>query len=100
MSLETLTREVADSKRRLDLVETKAAQQTGQFEFISGQLRDVQLYLHAKFGEVDEQLAEVNGRLGQMDGRLDRIDRRLDGIDSKLDAMPRVIAELIAGRPA
>lgn len=98
MSLETLSREVAELKRRLDLAETKAAQQAGQFEFISGQLRDVQLYPHARFGDMDEQFGKINERLRNMDGRFDRVDRRFDSMDAKLDAMPRVIAELIAGR--
>ena len=86
MSLETLTREVADLKRRIDLAETKAAQLAGQFEFISGQLRDVQLYMHARFGDMDEQFGKLH--------------ERLNGIEAKLDAMPRAIAELIANRSA
>jgi tetrahydromethanopterin S-methyltransferase subunit G len=67
-------KEIREIKRRLDLAEAKASQQAGQFEFISGQLRDIQLYIHARFGDIDE---------------------RLDRIESKVDALPRVIAELI-----
>lgn len=91
MTIETLTRDVADLKRRIDLAETKLAQQAGQFEFISGQLRDIQLYMHARFADMDEQF-------GKIAGRLDAHDTRFDRIDAKLDALPRVIAELIAQR--
>lgn len=56
----------------------------GRFEFITGQLRDVRLYMHARFADIDT--------------RLDKIDTRLDNIESKVDALPRVIAELISKR--
>ena len=81
-TIETLARELADLRRRVDLTVSKLARQTGQFEFISGQLRDVQLYLHARFSDVE--------------AKLDRIDNRLDGIEVKVDALPRVLAEMIA----
>ncbi len=55
--LENLTREFGGLKRRVDPAETKPAQQAGQFEFISGQLRDVQFYMHARFDDIDKQFA-------------------------------------------
>ena len=70
-------KEIREIKRRLDMAEAKASQQTGQFEFITSQLRDIQLYIHARFGDIDE---------------------RLDRIEGKVDALPRVIAELIDGQ--
>ena len=91
MTIETLTRDVADLKRRLDLAETKLSQQAGQFEFISGQLRDIQLYVHARFSDVDKKLAE-------QDERFDRVDVELAEIKTEVKALPRAIAELIANR--
>ena len=67
-------KEIREIKRRLDMAEAKVSQQTGQFEFITSQPRDIQLYIHARFGDIDE---------------------RLDRIEGKVDALPRVIAELI-----
>jgi hypothetical protein len=82
MTIGTLIRDVAELRRRWDLAETCIAQQAGQFEFISGQLRDVQLYLPQHFAE--------------MDGRFDKVDDRLDTIGAEVKALPRAIAELIA----
>lgn len=87
MTVAELEKEVRDLKRPVDLAETRLSQGDGRFEFITGQLRDVQLYLHSKFGDID-------GRLDKIDGRLDRIDGRLDKLDAKVDVLPRVIAEL------
>lgn len=70
-------KEIREIKRRLDLFETRLAQNDGRFEFITGQLRDIQLYVHARFGDMDDQFSNIN---------------------AKLDAMPRVIAELITKR--
>jgi tetrahydromethanopterin S-methyltransferase subunit G len=84
-------KEIRDLKRRLDLAETRLSQMDGRFEFISGQLRDIQLYMHARFADID-------GRLDKMDGRFDKVDGRLTTMDAKIDALPRAVAELIAKR--
>lgn len=81
MDAATTAREIADLKRRLDLAETKLSQQAGQFEFISGQLRDIQLYMHARFGDQDR--------------RFDAVDGGLADIKREVKALPRVIAEMI-----
>ena len=109
MSLEALTREVADLKRRLEIAETKLAQHAGQFEFISGQLRDVQLYLHERFDDIDKQFGVINAWLGRHDANFAAIDARFDRIEAKfesrfasleakVDALPRVLAEMLAKR--
>ena len=98
MTLEALTLEIRDLKRRVDLAESRLSQVEGKFEFISGQLRDMQLYMHAKFGEIDGRLDKMDGRLDKMDGRLDKIETRLDDLTTEVRALPRVIAELIAKR--
>jgi tetrahydromethanopterin S-methyltransferase subunit G len=84
-------KEIRDLKRRLDLAETRLSQMDGRFEFISGQLRDIPLYMHARFADID-------GRLDKMDGRFDKVDGRLTTMDAKIDALPRAVAELIAKR--
>ena len=53
----------------------------GQFDFISRQLRDLQIFMHTKFEQVDR--------------RLDTIDGRLDRIEVTLKEMPRAIIEAI-----
>ncbi len=77
-------REIRDLKRRLDLTEAKLSQQAGSFEFITGQLRDVQLYMHARFDDMDK--------------RFDGMDKRFDRLESEVKAIPRAIAELIDER--
>ena len=102
MTLEALTREVAELKRRVDLAETKLSQQAGQFEFITGQLRDVQLYMHARFEDVDTQLGAIKATIAAMDakfeGKFAALEAKFDALDAKVDALPRVIAELLAKR--
>ncbi len=98
MTVTELEKEVRDLKRRVDLAETRLAQGDGRFEFITGQLRDVQLYLHSKFGDIDDRLDKIDGRLDKIDGRLDKLDGRFDRMDAKIDALPRVLAELITKR--
>ena len=84
-------KEIRDIKRRLDLAESKLSQQAGQFEFISGQLRDIQLYIHARFADMDD-------RHDALEKRFDKNDARLASIEGKVDALPRVIVELIGQR--
>ena len=112
MNVEAIVLEIRDLKRRVELAETRLSQVEGRFEYISGQLRDMQLYQHAKFSEIDGRLDKIDGRLDKIDGRFDKIDGRLDKqdvrltrIESRLDdltsevrALPRAIAELIAKR--
>jgi hypothetical protein len=54
----------------------------GRFEFVAGQLRDIQLHMHAKFSDID--------------ARFDRMEARQDRMDQKIDALPRVLAEMLA----
>ncbi len=82
MTIETLENEVRELRRRPDLTETRLSQVEGRFEFISGQLRDVQLYQTAKFTSIDE--------------RFDGVEKRLDTLTSEVRALPRAIAEMIA----
>ncbi len=91
MTVAELEKEVRDLKRRVDLAETRMAQNDGRFEFITGQLRDVQLYLHTRFADMDGQFAQVNSKI-------ENIDSKIEKMDVKIDALPRVIAEMITKR--
>jgi len=86
-----LEKEVRELRRRLDLAETRLSQPEGRFEFISGQLRDVQLYMYARFEDVDK-------RFDQVDKRFEQVETRLERVEGKIDALPRVIAEMLAQR--
>ncbi len=58
-----LEKEVKDLKRRVDLAETRLSQLEGPFGFISGQLRDIQLYMPTRFDDIDRKIDGVNGRI-------------------------------------
>jgi chaperonin cofactor prefoldin len=97
--------EIRDLKRRVDLAETRLSQLEGQFGFISGQLRDVQLYMHARFDDmdkrferIDRRFEQVDMRFEQIDKRFEQVDKRFDTLEAKVDALPRVLAELLAKR--
>ena len=105
ITVETLQTEVRDLKRRLDLTETRVGQMEGRFEFITGHLKDIQLYMHAKFSDMDARFDRMDARFDRMDARFDRMDARQDRmeqnlstLDQKIDALPRVLAEMLAKR--
>lgn len=95
-----------------DNAETKLEIATikGQFEFISGQLRDVQRYMHNRFGQIEATQAEHGATMGRTavilaehGSRLDRIEHGLTALRRDLpklaaDAMREVLAER-DGRP-
>ncbi len=54
-----LEKELTDLKLRVSKAETQIAQLMGSFEFISGQLRDVQRAMHAGFSEVKADVASL-----------------------------------------
>ncbi len=58
-----LEKEVKDLKRRVDLAETRLSQLEGQFGFISGQLRDIQLYMHTRFDDMDRKIDDLRAEL-------------------------------------
>lgn len=58
-----LEKEVKDLKRRVDLAETRLSQLEGQFGFISGQLRDIQLYMHTRFDDMDQKIDGLRAEL-------------------------------------
>lgn len=95
MTVEVSAKEFADLKRRVELAETRIAQQAGTFEFITGQLRDVQLYLHAKFADLESQLGQQRA---QTDEFKTQMNQQFAGLKAQMDTLPRIIAEMIAKR--
>ena len=95
---DTLQTEVRDLKRRLELTETRVTQLEGRFEFVVGQLRDIQLYMHAKFGDMEQRFDRIESRLDRLETGQTDIKRELSTMNAKIDALPRVLAELLAKR--
>ncbi len=58
-----LQREVSDLKHRVERAETRLSQLEGQFGFIAGQLRDMQMFMHAKFDDIEHQLQDLPTRV-------------------------------------
>ena len=69
MTVEVSAKDFADLKRRVELAETKLAQHSGQFEFITGQLRDIQLDMHGKFGDIDTQFIDIKSKFAALDSK-------------------------------
>jgi hypothetical protein len=98
ITVETLQTEVRDLKRRLELTETRVTQMEGRFEFVSGQLRDIQLYMHAKFGDIEGTLAGIKTDVAGLKVAQAKTDAKVDTLTAKVDALPRVLAEMLAKR--
>jgi hypothetical protein len=75
-------KELKELRRRVDLAETRLSQLEGRFEFVSGQLRDIQLYMHSRFDEID--------------GRFDAVDARFDAVDAKVDGLRADMPDIVA----
>jgi chromosome segregation ATPase len=100
-TVDTLQTEVRDLKRRLELTETRVTQLEGRFEFVSGQLRDIQLYMHAKFGDVETRLDRIEATMATKSEMLvmkSEINAKFSEVNAKIDALPRVLAELLSKR--
>ena len=86
---DTLQTEVRDLKRRLELTETRVTQLEGRFEFVVGQLRDIQLYMHAKFGDMEQRFDRIENRLDRLETGQTDIKRELFTMNAKIDATSR-----------
>lgn len=98
MQPDEIQREIRELKRRLDLAETRLSQVEGRFEFVSGQLRDIQLYLHARFDDVDKRFERVEQTQEQHTQEFRDVNRNLERLSSQIDSLPRIMAELLSGR--
>ena len=86
-----IEKEISELKRKVDQHEMRISQAEGSFQFITGQLRDIQTFMHKKFEGID-------AKLGEHDKRFDGIDKNLGEIRTKIDAIPRAVAEMIADK--
>ena len=68
-----LENELKDLKRRVDFAETRLSQLEGPFSFISGQLRDIQLFMHARFDDLDRKFDGVAGKVDDLRNDLPQI---------------------------
>jgi predicted RNase H-like nuclease (RuvC/YqgF family) len=102
ITVEALQTEVRDLKRRLDLTETRVTQMEGRFEFVAGQLRDIQLYMHAKFADMEKRDDRLEQKVDRLEQKVDNFSRDMNAkfaaMDAKFDALPRVLVELLAKR--
>ena len=90
-----LAERIAMLEAKLSKLDERVITLEGQFDFISRQLRDLQLFVHTKFEQIDRRLDGIDGRLDGIDGRLDGIDGRLDRIEITLRELPRAIIEAL-----
>ena len=100
-----LQSQISELRSRLDLTETRVGQLEGRFEFVSGQLRDIQLYMHRKFGEIDQRfdrldakVSQLDAKVSQLDAKVGQLDAKFSQLDAKVDALPRVLAEMLDER--
>ena len=68
-----LEKELKDLKRRVDFAQTRLSQLEGPFSFISGQLRDIRLYMPARFDDLDRKLGDVAGEVDDLRNDLPQI---------------------------
>ena len=76
-------------------IKERVATLDGSFQFISGQLRNLQTYVHDRFDKVDARFDKMDARFDKMDSRFDKIEADVRDIKAELKALPRVIAEII-----
>ena len=76
-----LAERIATLEAKLAKLDERVITLEGQFDFISRQLRDLQMFAHAKIEQVDR--------------RFDAVEGRLDRIEVTLKEMPRAIIEAI-----
>ena len=92
--LAALERDNTETKRRLDELD-------GSFQFVVGQLRNIQTYMHTRFDAIDARFDAVDARFDRLDERLDdsfsAMSERFYQIDARLEVLPRAIAETITG---
>ncbi len=73
---------VMDLEKRVTRLEQEFAELKGSFQWIAGQLADVQKFMHAHFEKVDE--------------RFDRVDKRFDGVEADVRELKADVREVKA----
>ena len=86
-----LAERIATLEAKLTKLDERVITLEGQFDFISRQLRDLQMFVHARFEQVDRRFDAIDGRFDAIDGRFGAVEGRLDRIEITLKEMPRAI---------
>jgi outer membrane murein-binding lipoprotein Lpp len=53
--------------------------------------------LDAKFDGLATEVGRLGAQVNRFDAKVDRLDAKVNGLDAKVDAMPRAVAEIVAG---
>ena len=81
-----LEKEIADLKRRV-------AELEGSFGYITGQLREVQVFLH---NNIDSRLTSLEGKVDALEGKVDAGFAEMRDGFAKFDASFRKLPDTIA----
>lgn len=65
-----------------------------EIQEFSGQLRDVRLYMHARFADMDKRFDGVDKRFNGVDKRFDSVDKGFDAIDKRFEKAEADIANM------
>ena len=76
-------------------IKERVATLDGSFQFVSGQLRNLQTYMHDRFDKVDARFDKVDARLDRIEADVRELKSDVRDIKSELKALPRAIAEII-----
>jgi hypothetical protein len=103
---------------RVTRLEQRMSEMEGQVGFLIPVVRQVHLDLlgfkedvEQRFGKVDRRFDAIDRRFDGLDAKVDglavevgrlgaqvnRLDAKVTGLDAKVDAMPRAVAEIVAG---
>ena len=72
---------VSALEQKLAAVDGRVSTLEGQFDFIARQLRELHLFAHGKFDQIDR--------------RFDKLEGRFDKLEATVEAMPRAIIEAL-----
>ncbi len=83
-----LLERVSALEQKLAAVDGRVSTLEGQFDFIARQLRELHLFAHGKFDQIDR-------RFDRLEGRFDKLEGRFDKLEATVEAMPRAIIEAL-----
>jgi uncharacterized coiled-coil protein SlyX len=105
----------ATLEQRVTSLEQRMSEMEGQVGFLIPVVRQVHLDLIGFKEDVDARFTSLENRFtslenkvdrmddkftrkfGELDSKVNRLDAKVNGLDVKVDAMPRAVAEIVAG---
>jgi chaperonin cofactor prefoldin len=98
----------ATLEQRVTSLERRMSEMEGQLGFLLPTSRQVHLDLlgfkedvDARFTKVDARFTSLENKVDSLENKVDRMDakftRKFSELDAKVDAMPRAVAEIVAG---